>query len=108
VETSSYYGVDRRTTASNNRGDWTSLKAWAQAIGIVGIPGAIAIFLVYVGAQQIPALVRGLDVVTLEVRKNGEALREHQASIQSLVRIAQKACMNAAKDDSARQNCFDR
>ena len=102
-----YTGPERRNGNGNGK-DWTSLKAWAQAIGVVGIPGAIAIGLVYVGATQLPMLVRQIDVLTLEVRQNRDAIREHDAHVQMLVRIAQKACMNSAKDDAARQSCFDR
>ena len=105
VATPTYTGVERR---NGNGNGWTSLRAWAQAIGVVGIPGAIAIFLVYIGATQIPTLVRQLDVAIMEIRQNGILMRESHVRIEQLVRIAQKACMNAAKDDLSRQNCFDK
>ena len=99
-----YTGAERRHANGNG---WTSLRGWAQAIGIVGIPGAIAIFLVYIGAATIPTLVRQLEVVLTEIRQNGQLIRESNAHGERLLRLAQKSCVNAAKDDQARQNCFD-
>ncbi|HET9024819.1 MAG TPA: hypothetical protein VFN64_09620 [Burkholderiaceae bacterium] len=87
--------------------EWTSLKAWSQAIGIVGIPGTIAIFLVYVGATQVPALVQNQQQLLVEVRQNRERIAELQQAVNTLTRVAQRACAAAARDEAARQRCYE-
>ncbi len=93
--------------ANGDGRDWTSLKAWANAVGVVGIPGAIAFFLVYMGATYIPKMVSNMDVINVELQHSREVLREHIAQTDRLIRIIQRTCSNAAKDETARQRCFD-
>lgn len=95
------------TPTSNGR-DWTSLRSWANAIGIVGIPGAIAIFLVYIGATEVPKLVRAVEQAVAETRTTRELMQEQHELTQQLIRMVQRTCSNTAKDDNARQRCFDK
>ncbi len=93
---------------NGNRGDWTSLKAWANAIGIVGIPGAIAVFVVYMGATELPKLVKATEQAVVETRAMREVLEEQRDVLERLIRMTQRTCNNAAgKDENARQRCFD-
>ena len=102
-------GRDRRHGNSQNSGrDWTSLKAWAQAIGFVGIPGAIALFVVYIGATEIPKITRQQELHSVKLEQSlarGAYLIELTTTI---LRTTQRACSNAAKDEPARQKCFDK
>lgn len=91
-----------------NGRDWTSLRAWANAIGIVGIPGAVTIFLVYLGGTELPKLVRTMEMNVIETRQNQALIREHIEQTNMLIRITQRTCSNAARDENARQGCFDR
>jgi len=88
--------------------DWTSLRAWSQAIGIIGIPGTIAIFLVYVGATEVPRIARNQELLLRELQRTQEQMAEQIELSNTLIRIAQRACSNSAKDDNALQRCFDR
>ena len=107
IATDGYNGPDRRETNGNGR-DWTSLKAWAQAIGLIGIPGAISIWLVYVLGTQVPNIVKELQVLAAETRQNREKISEQIELQNTLIRIGQRTCSNSAKDDNARQKCFDK
>ena len=93
--------------ATNGR-DWTSLRSWSQAIGIIGIPGAIAIFLVYVGATEIPKIARQQEQLQTAVNDNRARLAELNVIADDLMRHLQRICSNTAKDDDARQRCFDK
>lgn len=109
INVPSYSGKDRRESNGNGNGrDWTSLRAWAQAIGVVGIPGAIAVGLVYVGATEIPRLARQQEQILTEIRLSREATASQIELLNTLIRIGQRTCSNAAKDDNARQKCFDK
>jgi hypothetical protein len=109
ISSGGYSGTDRRHSNGNGNGrDWTSLRAWAQAIGVVGIPGAIAVGLVYVGATEIPRLSRQQEQILTEIRLSREATATQNELLNTLIRIAQRTCSNAAKDDNARQKCFDK
>lgn len=109
IRAGDYIGPDRRLVTTNGNGrDWTSLKAWAQAIGLIGIPGAISIWLVYVLGTEIPKVVQKLDVLIVETRLNREKIAEQIELTNTQIRIAQRTCSNSAKDDNARQKCFDK
>lgn len=105
INSKNYNGLDRR--ANGNGRDWTSLKAWAQAIGLIGIPGTIAIWLVYVLSTEIPKVVQELHLLQVETRMNREKIAEQIELTNELIRITQRTCSNSAKDDNARQKCFD-
>lgn len=107
IESESYAGPDRRTYVTNGR-DWTSLKSWAQAIGLIGIPGTIAIWLVYILSTELPKAVQELHLLQTETRMNREKIAEQIELTNTLIRIAQRTCSNSAKDDNARQKCFDK
>ena len=97
----------REPRVNGGNGEWTSLKAWANAIGVVGIPGAIALFVVYLGATQLPKLVTAVETAIVEVRRTQDLIREHSMQTDKLIWVARQTCWNAAKDDDARRKCYD-
>jgi len=99
--------IDKRNGNGRELRDWTSLRAWSQAIGIIGIPGAIAIFLVYIGATEIPRMTRQQELLLQEIKTTQSKIDELSALMRVSIRIAQSTCLNSARDDNARQRCFD-
>ena len=97
--------IDKRNGDAGR--DWTSLKAWSQAVGFIGIPGTIAIFLVYVGATEVPRIARQQELLLQEIGKTQSKLDELISLTRTSIRIAQSSCLNSARDDNARQRCFD-
>ena len=95
------------TVVVTNGRDWTSLKAWASAIGVIGIPGTIAVFLVYIGATEIPKITRATDLAVVEIRANQRIMNEHTMQLDRILRMAQRICANTAKTDEQRERCFD-
>lgn len=93
---------------NGNGRDWMSLRAWSQAIGIIGIPGAIAIYLVYIGATQVPKLVVGQEASMARDAATQEKIKELIEVQNATLRTLQKICVSLAKDDDGRQRCFDR
>ena len=97
---------DRPSTNGNGNG-WTSLKAWSTAIGVVGIPGAIALFLVYDGSTRRAELERQFQAIIIkqdQTIQNQEALR---LKMDTMIRVSLRACSNTARDEEARARCFD-
>lgn len=105
IHTETYVGHDRRLIGPRN--DWTSLSAWAEAVKTVGIPGAIAIGLVYAGATQVPKIVTKLEVLVVEVQATRELVREHINQQERILRVTQRTCWLAAKDDEGRKSCYE-
>lgn len=91
-----------------NGGPSSSLKAWAQLIGWLGIPGVLALGFGYVGATEIPRLARQNDQILTETRLLRERQEQTIELMNTLIRVTQRTCSNAARDDNARQRCFDR
>ena len=81
-----------------NDGPW-----WVQAIYKVGIPSAIAIFLIW-------TLVNKIDVGIIEIREN---LRLHAVdssyvikNTNNLQQILQRICVNTSETNEERNACF--
>lgn len=104
IETPTYSGGDRR----NGAADLWSLPLWIRAVAVVGIPGAIAIFLTWVGANEVPRIKTQVQATYDEVLRNREIIREHTEQSAAMYRMLQRICSNTAKSDDERQRCFDR
>lgn len=89
------------------------LPDWVNAILKLGIPGAIAIFLVY-------RLAQGFDVITLrlgnlEVQQT-QVLSEHMRLAdlsgrstmisEKILNVLRVQCVNTARTDEARRDCL--
>lgn len=109
VESSGYSGPDRREYLNGNgngNGGWTSLHSWSRAIAQVGIPGAIAIYGVYIAATYVPTMIRNEEMAIIEIRQNRDLLRDHVNQTERLIRITKQTCYNVAKDANAQRACY--
>jgi hypothetical protein len=84
------------------------LPIWIRAITFLGVPSAIAVFLVWVGARDLPA-------IRIQAQANYEAIittrdlvREHSAHTAEMARQLQRICSNTARNEDDRQRCFDK
>lgn len=84
-----------------------SLPAWAHAIATIGIPGAIALFLVYVGSQTLPTLRRELVAIRISYEKIAQGQEDVIAREGEILRRLQRVCVNLAHDDQERAKCLD-
>jgi hypothetical protein len=97
---STYDGDDRRETHL--------LPWWVRAIAVIGIPGAIAVFLVYVGATEIPKIKTEIVATRVEVLNLQRLTNEHVEQNAAMYRMLQRICSNTAKNEDAKQRCFDK
>lgn len=79
-----------------------------RSIGLIGFPAASAGFLIFLLATEFPKLREQNDTIIAEQRRAADRDAQMIELMQTLVRVTQRACSNAAKDDNARQRCFDR
>jgi hypothetical protein len=84
----------------------THLPVWVRAISVFGVTGAIALFLVYIGATQVPGIRTELTALREENRQTREVLQQQVNEIRALTRAIDRLCATVAKDDSARDRCF--
>lgn len=84
------------------------LPAWVRAVAIIGVPSAIALFLVWMGATEIPRIRQ----IAEANRVNDEQILRNQAAILSseeqLLRVTQRVCSQTARTDDERTRCFDK
>jgi hypothetical protein len=83
------------------------LPLWARVVALVGIPGAIALFLVYMGAQTLPSIQRELQTLRFAYEKSQDLQREMIARQTEIIRLMQRVCSNTARNDQERARCFD-
>src|SRR5262245_7517133 len=101
-----YEGPERRAEPAAN--PFAGLPQWARVIALVGIPGAIALFAVWVGSQSLPKLEAELIAMRLEAEKNRLVTQQQVTQSEQVYRILQRICSNLAKSDEERSRCFDR
>jgi len=102
-----YDGPDRRKETEES-GPFAGLPQWARVIALVGIPGAIALFLVWVGSQSLPKLEGELIATRMEAEKNRLVVQQQVTQGEQIYRMLQRICSNLAKSDEERGRCFDR
>lgn len=104
----SYEGPERRQYEGNGSNPFAGLPLWARVVGMVGIPGAIAFFLVWTGANLMPKLQAEMQAMRLESERTRLMYQEKSERIEQTFRLLQRICSSVAKTDEERQRCFDR
>lgn len=93
-------------TTNTYNGNLTGLPTWARVLGLLGVPSAIAVYLVYSLANfatvGVSDLNRKMDAhAAVMVNHDVAAMRSSEAMTRILLRI----CVNTAKTDPDRQRC---
>jgi hypothetical protein len=86
----------------------SSMPWWVRAVAIIGIPGVLVIYLVWMGAQEVPSIRRITEQNGAETIRSREMIREQSIQIERTYRMIQRVCSNTAKTDEERLRCFDR
>lgn len=81
-----------------------------KAIGIIGVPSAIAIYLVFSIVQGVVPAIANVQTTTnsLVIAMN-EMTKDHTAvriQNENMFRVLQATCVNAAKTNEERERCF--
>lgn len=97
---------DTTTTESNS--GLTGLPQWARVIFLLGVPSAIALFLVYhlttFGTTGIAELHRMMDLHAQEANQHASESKRTDAGI---LRVLQGICLNAATNKEEQRRCLD-
>jgi hypothetical protein len=99
------------TAPRNGNGNGTGLAglpAWARAAAIVGIPGTIAMFLVWMGASEVPKISSRVEANQAALTAVIETQRQQDRRTEDIVRLLQRLCSNTARTPDDRTRCFDR
>jgi hypothetical protein len=105
-----YDGPERRTNGWDSGNTLLGgLPGWAKAIAVIGIPGAIAFFLVWMNGRSLPEMQLELTVLGQQNTQIQQLLSEHNRQAEKLQGIMQQVCANTAgKDPLKEQLCFNR
>lgn len=74
-------------------GSLDGLPLWARVVAVVGLPGAIAIYLVYVLATALPGKLEAHAA-------------ESKADAERTLRVLQQICQNTAETPEAKASCW--
>lgn len=83
------------------------VPSWVKAVAVVGIPGVIALFLVYQVASQLPKIEERQAAIEKSVDDEREAVKAQSTKMDQMFRTLQRICSNTARADEDRQRCFD-
>jgi hypothetical protein len=101
----SYEGPERR---ENGNGFLSGIPVWAKVASVIGIPGAIAFYLVWLGGQTLPNILTEVIAMKADIGRNQIMLGEHVQQINEQNRLLQRICSRVSTTDAERQQCFDR
>lgn len=108
-------------TASRGNGNGNGLSqlpVWARIIALVGLPGALLIYVVYMGGSYLPNMVAKIDNIYSSVMQSRETVMENRQIIrdqfneqrlkaEAQYKLLQRICVNTAKTEAERTRCFD-
>lgn len=92
---------------SDDQGWTAGLPIWAKVVSLVGIPGAVSMYLVWMGANQLPVIDQKATQVVVETFRNRELIQQHIEQSEAMYRMLQRICSNTARNEDERQKCFD-
>ena len=82
-----------------------------RAIGIFGVPSAIALYLVYTLASDIRPLTAAVERVAVQMEATNvamvRALAQTQSEYLALRRILTAQCINASQSNEDRRRCLE-
>lgn len=81
--------------------------AVSRAVVTLGVSSAIAIFLVWMLASDLPRLSREVAANTARLDQLQRALEDQKVRQDATFRLLQRICANTAKTETAGQRCFD-
>lgn len=84
----------------------TWLQLATQVIFKFGVPSAIAVYLVYIGASNLPAIRMELTTQHLEVQQIKLTLVEVQMQSERIQLMLQFICSNTSQTDTEKRACF--
>src|SRR5512139_756792 len=87
-------------------GGIASLPTWIRAVTIIGIPGAIALFLVWIGAREVPRINVAVERNQVLLTDLQRQLSDQDEHAREMYRMMQRICSNTAKNDDERTRCF--
>lgn len=85
-----------------------ALRSWSRIITLIGVPGVIAIYLVYQGSTQLPRIHDSQTAIMLACSANQEKIEELRDRIDVLESIIRRTCYNAARTNEDRNLCFQK
>lgn len=96
---------------NGNGNGFDKLPVVARAIATIGVPGAIAFFMIWIWARDMPHISRVVDQTLIEVQANRRLIEQQNtqtvAAQSATLRLMQRICFNTAKTDIERRGCFE-
>lgn len=92
----------------NGNGGLGTLPVWARAAAIVGIPGTIAMFLVWMGAKEVPRIAAVSDSNRASLTELLARHQDEERRMSDMYRLLQRICSNTSRSADDRQRCFDK
>src|SRR6187551_252128 len=104
MDNSEWEGPDRRRESS----PWMEgIPAWARIVAVIGLPGALALILIWVLVEKLPVSREEHAVILAEQKFLRERSDARDVKQDQVYRLLQRICTNTAKSDVERQRCFD-
>jgi hypothetical protein len=87
-------------------------RAWAILTMVLGVPGVISLYVVYIGTKSIPAISADLIAMKIELAHHQEEMIrttvEQKILLQQILLTQQLVCAQGEKTLEGKQRCFGR
>jgi hypothetical protein len=81
------------------------LPIWVKAAGVVGIPGVIALILLYIVNATLASQVKAHEVLTHEAQAAFQRLLAHDENTMRQTELLERICRRLGKNDFEREVC---
>jgi hypothetical protein len=98
-----------RTGSNGNGNPFAGMSPWMRFIAFIGVPAAIALFLVYRldgrSADEIAGISSELRAHTAAANYSAAELTDHRSETKTLIALMRAICVNTSKTDQQRREC---
>jgi hypothetical protein len=97
------------TNGNGNGNPFAGMSPWMRFIAFIGVPAAIALFLVYRldgrSADEIAGISSELRAHTAAANYSAAELTDHRSETKTLIALMRAICVNTSKNDQQRREC---
>jgi hypothetical protein len=98
-----------RTGSNGNGNPFAGMSPWMRFIAFIGVPAAIALYLVYRldgrSAQELAGISADLRAHQAVSGVMATEIADHKAETRTLIVLMRQICVNTSKNDQQRREC---
>lgn len=91
---------------SDTNGSWfQGLPMWVKAVGVVGFPALVSLWLMYIVTVTLPTMASATNDQAHAINLLQDRISHHEADTGKIIPLLEKICRRLSKSDVERESC---